>query len=155
MPASETEARSYLEHLQVPPGWFHLVQSMTAMMTEVADDGTDLAFLEEAGSRVAARCAVQARRLGELNRAVNQQLERFRWGYAEFFDEGHCIRIVHHCLPAALDGKEAEPWLRAFSAILTGLYDAWFRQTGMPAALSVRAEKMLTPDALQLRLQRY
>lgn len=149
----ELKTQQYLESLQTPSGFADVVQIMVHMMAANSANHEYLGFMQEVGSHLGDRYPLQkSGRLQELCDAINRHLSMFKWGYAEISDHGDSLVITHNSMPC--DKQNPALWQQALGALLCGLYNTWFHQSGAPVSLVCRIEQFPSPTCAVLRLKK-
>lgn len=142
---------------QGAPQWRVFVRALAEEVDSLAGGTERDDMLRGVGVRMARLAPLpQVATLEALEVEVNDALAALGWGEARLtLDEpARMLRIVHTGLPriGSLQAGDG-PWL---SAMLEGLYDAWFaQQPGADPSLTARRRPAGTPDAVSLAYGRH
>ena len=122
-------------------GMLELLILMVQKMSRNASGEDVCDFLYDIGEDLAQHHPLgHPERLGALHLEMNDRLKSLGLGVCELTDCEQSLRIVHRKGPVCEDPDFAADWQRFFAALLCGLYNMWFYQSGAPAALGCRVE---------------
>lgn len=130
-------------------GFLDLLSVFMQMMDSNASKNDVCDFLYEAGARLSGQYPVHVTdSLSRLNLEMNDLLEVLGFGVVTLEDDGDNLKITHRQIPVCSDKNYADSFNELFSAMLCGLYNGWFKQTGAPAALNCRVVSLKPDEAV-------
>lgn len=104
------------------------------LLQEMRDNATDEeahGFFQAIGLRMARGCPLpEVDRLDGLAAAMNDVWRALDWGHVLLESDEDGIGIVHVDAPLKMADDESGLWAAAFTSILEGVYDGWFRSLG-------------------------
>jgi hypothetical protein len=100
-------------------------------MRENASDEEVDGFFHAIGARMAQSCPLpDVDRMDRLASAMNEIWRALDWGRVLLEPEEDGIGIVHFDAPVTMIEDDSGLWPAAFTSILEGAYDGWFRSLG-------------------------
>lgn len=124
-------------------GYLEITLEFIKMMTENATIAEVDNFLYDLGFRLSSRYDVcKATTLTQMQLVINQHLSKLGFGVCQIEDQNDSLKITHRGFQTCQNSTENEVLIKGFSVILCGLYNGWFKQTGMPEAITCKIENI-------------